>query len=197
MFFKVLFVFLCVGVAVSAHAASVKLVGVADSQVRTGAYAGLYELEVDGNSLLAMCDDINTHVSIGDMWNADFYTFSDIQSGAPVKFAPSVEKYSQAGYLMNLLSSSSASEQADINVAIWEIMSPGSTTMNAVAAGYYNTATSGLYDIFDFTGVMEVLTPDPLSASQEYLVPSAVPIPTAVWLFGSGLLGLVGVARRN
>jgi hypothetical protein len=27
--------------------------------------------------------------------------------------------------------------------------------------------------------------------------PSAVPVPAAVWLFGSGLLGLVGVARRR
>ena len=27
--------------------------------------------------------------------------------------------------------------------------------------------------------------------------PSAVPVPAAVWLFGSGLLGLIGVARRN
>jgi hypothetical protein len=26
---------------------------------------------------------------------------------------------------------------------------------------------------------------------------AAVPVPTAVWLFGSGLLGLVGVARRK
>ena len=27
--------------------------------------------------------------------------------------------------------------------------------------------------------------------------PSEVPIPTAIWLFGSGLLGLIGVARRK
>ena len=27
--------------------------------------------------------------------------------------------------------------------------------------------------------------------------PSAIPVPAAVWLFGSGLLGLVGVARRK
>ena len=26
---------------------------------------------------------------------------------------------------------------------------------------------------------------------------SAIPVPAAVWLFGSGLLGLVGVARRR
>ena len=29
------------------------------------------------------------------------------------------------------------------------------------------------------------------------IVPAAVPVPAAVWLFGSGLLGLVGVARRK
>ena len=29
------------------------------------------------------------------------------------------------------------------------------------------------------------------------ITPSAIPVPAAVWLFGSGLLGLVGVARRR
>ena len=29
------------------------------------------------------------------------------------------------------------------------------------------------------------------------LQPSAVPVPAAVWLMGSGLIGLIGVARRN
>lgn len=29
------------------------------------------------------------------------------------------------------------------------------------------------------------------------ITPSAIPIPAAVWLFGSGLLGLIGVARRK
>ena len=33
--------------------------------------------------------------------------------------------------------------------------------------------------------------------SMDNLVVSAVPVPAAVWLFGSGLLGLVGVARRK
>jgi hypothetical protein len=28
-------------------------------------------------------------------------------------------------------------------------------------------------------------------------IPTAVPVPAAVWLFGSGLLGLVGIARRK
>jgi hypothetical protein len=33
--------------------------------------------------------------------------------------------------------------------------------------------------------------------SEKITVPAVVPIPAAVWLFGSGLLGLVGVARRR
>ncbi len=33
--------------------------------------------------------------------------------------------------------------------------------------------------------------------SMEVLSISTVPIPAAVWLFGSGLLGLLGIARRK
>lgn len=41
-----------------------------------------------------------------------------------------------------------------------------------------------------------------LSGAQTYTIqvealPSAVPVPAAVWLFGSGLLGLIGIARRK
>ena len=35
------------------------------------------------------------------------------------------------------------------------------------------------------------------SAASYSLAVTAVPIPAAVWLFGSGLLGLVGIARRK
>ena len=31
----------------------------------------------------------------------------------------------------------------------------------------------------------------------QVITPSAVPVPAAVWLFGSGLLGLIGVVRRK
>ena len=41
----------------------------------------------------------------------------------------------------------------------------------------------------NLTGTISGALPDP--------IPSAVPVPAAVWLFGSGLLGLVGVARRK
>ena len=36
-----------------------------------------------------------------------------------------------------------------------------------------------------------------LSINAEIVFPGAVPVPAAVWLFGSGLIGLIGVARRK
>ena len=38
---------------------------------------------------------------------------------------------------------------------------------------------------------------DPLAKFSIHLQPTVVPVPAAVWLFGSGLLGLVGIARRK
>lgn len=51
---------------------------------------------------------------------------------------------------------------------------------------------------FDFIGVDLVLqNPGITQTSYQLLTPATVPLPTAVWLFGSGLIGLIGVARRK
>jgi len=51
-----------------------------------------------------------------------------------------------------------------------------------------NGPFSGFNANFDMTSVtMTNYTP----------TPSAVPVPAAVWLFGSGLVGLAGIARRR
>jgi hypothetical protein len=170
---------------------SVGLAGVGNAQPRGGAYAGLYELTVAGAPVLAMCDDRLTAVNIGDTWSANWFSYADIQAGAPVKFASlGVEKYSQAGYLVSLLRTVSYSNQADINLAVWDIMSPGSVVLNSVAVGYYNTATSGLYDNFDFSTFARVLTAIPLDASQEYFI-QTVPEPTSLVLLITGFVWLL------
>ncbi len=171
-------------------ASSVNFIGVADSEIRDGVYAGLYELEIDGVLTFGMCDDLNTHVA--DSWEGFIFDYEEIMAGAPVKFS-GPEKYSQAGYLFSLLDELSFSEQADVNLAVWEIMAPESvTTMTSAAQSYYDNATSGLWDYYDYSRIMMVLTPNPLDASQEYLIPySAVPEPGSFILIGFGLLGLV------
>ena len=58
---------------------------------------------------------------------------------------------------------------------------------DTTATNYAKTA------FFDLTGTGV----GAISKSFAAYSPSAVPVPAAVWLLGSGLLGLIGVARRN
>ncbi len=58
---------------------------------------------------------------------------------------------------------------------------------DTTATNYTKTA------FFDLTGTRAGFISDSFAAYS----PSAVPVPAAVWLLGSGLLGLIGVARGN
>lgn len=91
------------------------------------------------------------------------------------------------------------------------------TTTNGVNGGIYNAANPGsdlnnaVPDIA--TIILDISDPDPWSLSsiendflrmqrvgengEGSLKIPGVPVPAAVWLFGSGLLGLVGIARRR
>lgn len=55
------------------------------------------------------------------------------------------------------------------------------------ATNYAKTA------LFDMTGTGT----GPISAQFAAYSPAAVPVPAALWLFGSGLLGMLGIARRR
>ena len=59
---------------------------------------------------------------------------------------------------------------------------------DTTATNYAKTA------FFDLTGTGGG---GPISASFAAYSPSAVPVPAAAWLLGSGLLGLIGIARRK
>lgn len=75
----------------------------------------------------------------------------------------------------------------------------GILTMNPFG-GVQPDIFSGASYTFDWDGETELLRAfDSTSAYTTVAVStvSAVPIPAAVWLFGSGLIGLVGVARRH
>lgn len=62
-----------------------------------------------------------------------------------------------------------------------------STTMFNLTQGNYSAIVTG-----NTAGVAGGIYSVAMSAT-----PSAVPVPAAVWLLGSGLLGLVGIARRK
>ncbi|MEJ2688165.1 MAG: VPLPA-CTERM sorting domain-containing protein [Gammaproteobacteria bacterium] len=187
--------------AQAASAATLSLVNTGTALARDGVYAGLYNISIDGKVTPAMCDDWNTEVP-NHSWTATGYTYAEIINGAPVKFAGTagLTGYKEAGWLFSQLPTVSQSDQADINLAVWKIMSNPTIQMNSTATTWYDRALG--HSDFNFSHSMMVWTPNPRCASQEFLTPlttppSAVPLPAAVWLFGSGLVGLVAVGRRR
>ena len=75
--------------------------------------------------------------------------------------------------------------------------------VNAPAAGDFTIATINLTALVAGTSDLVILNSEFFSATA-LLDPvllsgtvNSVPVPAAVWLFGSGLLGLIGIARRK
>jgi len=66
---------------------------------------------------------------------------------------------------------------------------------DSVAPGFESTGfVGGQYDV---TGTDSAGFVDGTWDSASYTQVAAVPVPAAIWLFGSGLLGLVGIGRRK
>jgi hypothetical protein len=162
-----------------------------------------------GPAMPVICDDFGTNSYVGETWHADAYRFSDLTK---LKFynaadpTGSLNKYNAAAWLgVQLLDSSSTNAQKGwLSYAIWEIFTPGafshiSGADRTNATNYKNAALDATKG-FDATHYSDwvVYTPDPLSASQEFM--ARAPESPAVALLGlnfAGLLGLVGLFRRR
>ena len=74
-------------------------------------------------------------------------------------------------------------------VNLFDLLTPDQKTAIGGAPNLYFTPTGGVGDDNDYLVWA--------AATEGGEFPSEVPVPAAVWLFGSGLLGLVGIARRR
>ena len=168
--------------------------------------AGVINITADGTPSSAL--NTSKGGSRGN-WTATLNTYDDIQNGAG-KFndgKKAVEKYAQAGYLFGLLdlsaslSKASKKSNALINYVIWDIFgSSNIDTLNKKIRkdAYDLRQTATQYKNFDWSSVMIVYTEN--GGSREFfapLPPIATPIPSALFLFGSVLLGLLGIATRK
>ena len=75
----------------------------------------------------------------------------------------------------------------------WDFGDGSSTGYGAFPTPTHTYANPGLYDVM--LEVVDVFGNTDLGGTTADI--SAIPVPATVWLFGSGLLGLIGIARRR
>lgn len=112
----------------------------------------------------------------------------------------------QVAFLLDMYawSANTHDEQAALQAAIWHVSTSGGTVALGVGAsavqqtlyaGYLKGIGSGI--ISDFLWITPGLESNGHLYQYQGLVGHATPIPGAIWLLGSGLLGLVAVRRRR
>ena len=106
-----------------------------------------------------------------------------------------------SGNNLNIVAGSKSFTQVD-DISYSADTSPALNFFDGAFAGFDYLAEFGVYGYFDSAGTSIDSGDDNINTNYvtgtwtNYTV-SSVPVPAAVWLFGSGLLGLVGVARRK
>lgn len=101
---------------------------------------------------------------------------------------------------------------AQLNAAIWNIFEPGSVPLYTTNGdpydinGAYNATINGIEGGWNLSNYLWILTTQSgnevlgvydFSLPPTAVPPGSVPIPASVWLFGSGLMGLVAIARNR
>jgi len=87
---------------------------------------------------------------------------------------------------------------ANIDVInVWNVSGNTYTSTDATVAGTINDTSAGGAVGPDMIRGVKMIDGAFTGYNANFDFTTAVPVPAAVWLFGSGLLGLVGVARRK
>lgn len=213
LFFVIVILFSGTVSAVTVSVVSGKSVGLNDA----GYFAGIVTLDIDGVEYPAMMIDWFYNIIGNPGWETDYtpweavlYTRDDTLAGANVLYTPAEYSMASRFFLDGMLGYNPADPLwvSSYNEMMWNVTaSPGFWTYAdreypASGSGvtlhdvYNMDVAAGLDPNYDYSGFMGILSyPDNLR--KEFLVFSAVPVPPAIWLFGSGLVGLVAVARKK
>ncbi len=203
----------------SANAVTVRVVeGGTVGLTDAGYFGGIVTLDIDGVKYQAMMTDVGYNVFDRPGWQTDYaftwetnlYTYGDIVGGATTMYTP--EGYSNASwFLLNGMLGYDPADPlwtASFNEMAWDILS-GVGAWDYSSRGYPDpTSTDTLLDVYNMAIETELdsttnysdymfILEGGLNGGPNILVFSAVPIPPAVWLFSSGLIGLAAIARTR
>lgn len=185
-----------------------------------GYFAGIVTLDIGGVKYQGMMDNFYNATSEEIGWQTDYtpwegvlYTRNDILAGAYTRYSPAEYSTISTLFLDGMLGYANPPDPlwtASYNEMIWNIL--GGVPLWNYSNKEYPSAGSGvtMHDVFnsyitggklssntDYSPWMEILQ-TPFASEKELIVfKSVVPIPPAVWLFISGMLGLALISRKK
>jgi hypothetical protein len=194
------------------------LTGVGTGYAMGGVYVSPYVASINGVSTYVICDDFTTDVSLNQTWMANQYSLSDVGSSGPQKFTTPdwspytiQQEYDAAAILAEDVMANmwDATLAGEYSYAIWTLFDPAAingyggnsltgsqqTAVNSFRDAALVQAASGGASGLD----VSIYTPDPLNASQEYLVVSTpeASLPATLGVELSALVGLIFLMRRR
>jgi hypothetical protein len=170
-------------------------------EVVGGVYVYPYDFTVGSTTDVAlMCLDYGRHITSGETWtvNVESIAAAGAVDGDTTQYEEDAWLYSQ----MN------GSNDADVQLAVWAIFDPTDAHGNsgwdsnaAMLASNAITAIGSLPPSFFDSFVVYIPTGDQTGWTdgipQRFMGPAPTPEPSSLALFGTGLLGAVGILKRK